>query len=399
MLAKRFFFFSLLLIGLLQMMAGTALAQMQSLSCRQVHTSTSAAAVTAKSEPPAATEKKFDLESPGFWDKARIMLDRLSISVLQIVRTMTKSTTSLRQEVKYVVDAMAGMNEIQSMQQYFGSRMSNRDKAPEGYRNITSTLYLKIAKYLSPSGQLKSVKLRFRRYFVQKESDIHRREMIPAKGFENLMWLEIKIQHPWIPFVVTKLRLKCWTRDLPKLTDDSFFLYKDQIRSRLVALNSKNVHEVDQTLTFLSELYSSPTHKKENLFAHTEYERESYSIKVPHATNPDESVEVQITIDQKVNAKRLIDEESFNVYGEDQAVYELKIPLQYAQLTNKDIEQFPGLVRIKQFKESLATNHDPKFPANKGKVSKVDTSVNAPEHGRRFLTEEITTYLHKIGWL
>jgi hypothetical protein len=322
-------------------------------------------------------------------------LDRFSIAVMQIVRTLTKSTTSLRQEVKFVIDSAFGDNEIQSLYDYFGPQMSNRDKAPEGFRNITSTFYLKIAKYMSPSGETKNVKLRFRRYFTQDIRDPSRLMMKPAPGFENIMWTEIKIQHPWFPFVVTKLRVKAWIQDLPKMTDESFFLYRDQLQKRMLALNPKNPLEVEQTLQFLSELYSSPTRKKENLFAHTEYERESYSIKVPHATNPKEFVEVQITVDKKINATRLIDEESFNVYGADQAVYELKIPLQYAKLSPEDIQNFPGLARIKEFKKSLEEAHDPKFRANKGKINKVNTSINTPEDNRGFLIDQISAYIRK----
>ncbi len=353
-------------------------------------------------------------------------LDRFSIAVLDIVRTLTKSTTSLRQEVKYVVNVNQGNAEIQSLFQHFGQAMAMRDIAPEGLRNITSTFYLNIAKYQAPNGEEKSVKLRFRRYFTASVKDPERKRMTVAKGFEEQAWMEIKIQHPWFKWVVTKLRVKIWNKDIPKLIDDSFFNFESPIRQRMIDIavaeekkasakmaskgeprseeaEAKKINErlgeIERALKFLSELYSNPARRVSNLFAHTEYERDSYSIKVPHRTDPKKFIEVQITADQKVAATRLIDEESFNAYGPDQIVYELKIPLQFAELTDADIAEYPGLARVKEFKAWLATHHDPKFPENKGKVSKVDTRINTIIYDRREANESILEYLRRRGWI
>lgn len=329
-----------------------------------------------------------------------VRLDLLSWIVMKIVRSVVSDPTALRMELKGVVDKNEGMQQIQFLADYFGSSFSRRDTPAEGEVNITSTLYLNIAKYLSPSGLEKSVKLRFRRYFSQKGIDKFRKFMNPAKGFEEQSMMEIKVQHPYKKNVVVKLRVKVWNNDIPAITGDQFFMFKDKIRQRMLSLNKKRPEDVELGIDFLTELYSNPARSKHDLFAHTEYERDSYSMKIAHISGePSKSIEVQITSDINVWLKRVIDGEDFSVYGDDQVIFELKVPNDQAALSEKDILEYPGLAKIKEFKEWLEKHHDNEKEFNRGKVSKISTKKFWLDDGRKKAKEEIVEFLRKIGWV
>ena len=325
-----------------------------------------------------------------------VQLDRFSQVVQKIQNGKKQDTTSLRQEVKYVVETTDLNQQLHRLQQYFGKAMKNRDKAPDGILNITSTLYLTVAKYKTVKGEEKSAKVRFRKYFTRKEIDVFWRDLKVSEDLADKSWLELKIQHPEFPNVVNKPRLLCYDKDIRNFTTDSFFLHKEQIRKRLEFLNPGKAEEVDNALEFMTELYANPARRVQNLYAKTEYERVSYSIKMKNSKNPEEAIDVQITLDENVRLTRLADNRSFNVYAPSETVIEVKIPVAYSKLSPEDIELFPGLAEIKSLNGWLQENHKMKYPMNKGKMSKIEKKNVDPDKDNKENTAQYLNVLDEL---
>lgn len=293
--------------------------------------------------------------------------DRVSQAV-RLFQGDVQDTTALRQEVKFVVKTAQLDRYIPVLERVFGERFKNRDQAPEGFANITSTNYMTVGKYIQ-NGKSLSAKVRFRKYFTRALSDIHWRNLIVQPELTDRSWLELKIQHPEFENVVFKPRLVIYDKDIPKLITEKYFDYKEGITKRLLELNPKKTDDVKRFIAYFDALYTTPAMRVENMFARTQYERTSYSIKLK---NGDSTIDVQITLDQNVRLTRLKDGSQFNAYGADETVVEVKIPVQYAKLTDADLAKVPELAEIKKLIEMLTENHVDKYPINRGKMSKID---------------------------
>lgn len=300
--------------------------------------------------------------------------DRLSKAV-RIFQQGKTDTTSLRQEVKFVVKTVEIENSLQILEKYFQSRFNNRDKPIEGYANITSTHYMTVGKYIQ-NGKNLSAKVRFRKYYVRNLDDTNWKNLVVSKGLEDRSWLELKIQHPEFDNVVFKPRLLILDKDVDKLITEKYFDYKEGIIRRLKELNPLKHSDVDKFVAYFDALYTTPSMKAENMFAQTQYERTSYSIKLAARDQPDEKIDIQITLDQHIRLTRLEDGRKYNVYDPDETVVEVKIPVLYAKLTDADQQALPELSEIKKFIEMLSQKHLAKYPANKGKMSKIDKKNN-----------------------
>lgn len=280
-------------------------------------------------------------------------------------------TTSLRQEVKYVVTAEQLASYLPILENHFGSRFKNRDKAPEGLLNITSTRYMTIGKFFQNEKQL-SAKVRFRKYFTRSQSDTQWRNLQVHPDLVDRSWLELKIQHPEFDNTVFKPRLQILDKDIEKLVTEKYFDYKDGIVKRLYEINPGKEDDIKKFIDYFDALYSSPDSKVENMLAQTAYERTSYSIKLKNPDKPNETIDIQITVDQNIKLTRLKDGKTFNVYKPHEVVVEVKIPVAYAKLTPANMIEVPELSEIKDLIEMLDTHHVMDYPKNRGKMSKID---------------------------
>ena len=296
--------------------------------------------------------------------------DRLSKSV-RVFHSGNTDTTSLRQEVKYVVKTSDFDSYTHVLEGFFKTRFKNRDKAEDGFANITSTLYMTVAKYIQ-NGKKLSAKVRFRKYLSRKLGDNNWNNLIFSEKLTDRSWLELKIQHPEMANVVFKPRLLILDKDIEKLITEKYFDYKDTILRRLHETNPGKEADIKKFADFFDALYTTPAMRTENMYARTQYERTSYSIKLNNPEKPGETIDVQITLDTNIRLKRLKDGKDFNVYGPDETVVEVKIPVQYAKLTEADLQAIPELAEIKKLIAMLTEKHNIKYPANKGKMSKID---------------------------
>ena len=300
--------------------------------------------------------------------------DRFSRAVRQF-QNGQQDTTSLRQEVKYVVKTNELNEYLPVLERIFGERFKNRDKPPEGYANITSTDYMTVGKYFQ-NGKKLSSKVRFRKYYTRALSDTAWRDIRVAPALADRSWLEIKIQHPEFENVVFKPRLQILDKDIQKLiTATSYFDYREGIMQRLHQINPGKEVDIKKFTDYFDALFTSAS-RVENMYARTAYERTSYSIKLKSG---EKEIDVQITLDQDIRLTRLRDQARFNVYGKDETVVEVKIPLEFAKLDAAAMAKFPELAEIKKFIARLDQRHVPKYPKNKGKMSKIDPKGDAPD--------------------
>lgn len=300
--------------------------------------------------------------------------DRLSRAVKAFQQGKT-DTTSLRQEVKFVVKTKDLEAYIPSLANYFGSRFKNRDKAPNGFSNITSTRYMTVGKFIQNFKKL-SAKVRFRKYYIRKLSDVKWKHLVVQPELKDRSWLELKIQHPEYDNVVFKPRLKIYDKDIDKLVTEKYFDYKAGILKRLLEINPGKEPDIAKFAAYFDALYTTPQMRVENMLAKTEYERTSYSIKLKNPAKPDETIDIQITLDYSIRLTRLRDGSTFNVYKADETVVEVKVPVAYSKLSKADIEAIPELTEIKKFIEMLDRHHVMDYPKNRGKMSKIDKKNN-----------------------
>lgn len=105
-------------------------------------------------------------------DLAFFRLDKYSQHIYKIINSLVADTTSLRKEEKFVIDTVDGQNVMDSLQSEFGPKMKNRDAAETGFANVTSTKYVTVAKYTTKAGEERSVKVRFRKYYVKDKKQV-----------------------------------------------------------------------------------------------------------------------------------------------------------------------------------------------------------------------------------
>jgi hypothetical protein len=317
------------------------------------------------------------LATPSFSEAAAVRckyLFREDDPVSRAVRSFQSGqtdTTSLRQEVKFVLKSSDVNKYMDVLQQRFSSRFKNRDVAPEGYANVTSTNYMKVGKYFQ-NGKKLSTKVRFRKYYQRRLDDTNWQHLRVIPELADRSWLELKIDHPDYDNVVFKPRLQVLDRDINSLvTSTGYQAARTGIARRLHELNPAKKADVDKFIAYFDALYSTPTMKVERMFAKTEYERTSYSIKLENPAKPGEFIDIQITLDQSVHLTRLKDGRAVDAYKPDETVVEVKIPLAYAGLTRRNIEAVPELAEVKKLIEYLTGRHLPEYEMNSGKMGKI----------------------------
>lgn len=305
--------------------------------------------------------------------------DAFSSSVLDF-QNGALDTTSLRQEKKFVLKTSEVQILIENLKSTYGPQFKLRDLILDGTVNITSTKYMAIAHYYV-GGKRLAAKVRFRKYYTKEYSTLTSEpgEMIPAEGFENKSWLEVKIQHPEHENVVIKPRLLINDADQIHFLSESFFDRKDGLKSRLLELNPGKEDDIEKFMNFFTQLNLTPSLMVKGLFANTQYERSSYSLKLKNPNDSTKKIDIQLTLDQKVRLTRLADKQEFDAYEKDETVVEVKIPVEFSKLSDDDITAVPGLSGIRDFIEALAISHLEKYPMNKGKMSKIEKKKGLDE--------------------
>lgn len=267
------------------------------------------------------------------------------------------STTSLRQEDKYVVSNGRIDQLISELEINHGQDFQLRDEKIDGYKNVTVTQYANPITVTTDSGKKVSAKIRFRRYFQAEENiPLSQGKMRPAPISENKEFVEFKIDHPTLRQVVIKPRILMNSEDAQMLRDRDLFLKnKMSLIRRAIAMNPKvNRAVILQFFRALGDFYSDVAINLP-LFAKTSYVRDSYSLMLK--SNLGEKVEIQLTVDREVQVTDSLNGQKIQAYRPSDAVVELKVPVAYAKLTDADVQKVPGLAAVAQLKKELEGSH------------------------------------------
>lgn len=317
-------------------------------------------------------------------------MDRMSLATLNLIHIAGKEGGAFgdREESKFTVMTAQVNSRIENLAELFGRDWKERDKAEPGRENVTETDYVAKMRYRNTLGDERRVKIRFREYLTTDPSDLRLERATNTAGTGDKEWMEVKIQHPTQKKKVIKVRALVFKSDRRYLVDDMYLAYRDQILSRMAALNLNSSNpgakplisqeKFDGLVQFLDEVYNSPR-KRTGLFARTKYRRRSFAVQLPilnsesaaKDTAPNKTVEIQFTLDDRIQLIRLDDGKRFETYLPDQTVIEVKVPSLYAGFTQADFVNVIGLKTVKDFIDWLETQHDMRLPMNKGKLSKI----------------------------
>lgn len=280
------------------------------------------------------------------------------------------STTSLRQESKFVVSEAVVSEQLRLLDLQYGSSFQLRDQRQEGRKNVTVTQYAFPFKIKSGKKDL-SAKIRFRKYFdTSDQLPLGQDALQPAGFVKDRQFVEFKIDHPEFEQVVIKPRMIVLDSDVAMLHKKSEFeQHRAEILERTVALpaNAKTPRAViEQFMEVFGNFYSKGPETLP-LFAQTIYVRDSYSVMLKNQTG--EPVEIQMTIDREIGMTDTRSGKKTTAYRTEDIVVELKIPLAYAGLTAKNFADVPGLKDIARLKKSLKAAHIQLYAEGSGKLS------------------------------
>lgn len=281
----------------------------------------------------------------------------------------TGSTTSLRQEDKFVVrrDSVDGV--LARLSQDHPRDFQLRDQKNPGQKNVTVTQYALPVKFFAPNGRLISAKIRFRKYYETSESvPLGDAPMTPVGFVRDRQFVEFKIDHPEYNQVVLKPRMIVLDSDVALIQKrETYRAHASEIMKRVIQMNPKTDPAVIRRFfEIFSEFYGG-TARDLPFFAETTYVRDSYSLMLKDLQG--KSVEIQLTVDREVKVIDSRDQHSISAYAPSDVVVELKIPLAYAQLRPQDLAQVPGLAQVLELKKELEVAHQAQFQLGAGKLS------------------------------
>lgn len=295
----------------------------------------------------------------------------LSKDVLKFMDVLgTGSTTSLRQESKFVVSESVVTEQLRALDLNYGANFQLRDQRVEGRKNVTVTQYAFPFKIKSGKKDL-SAKIRFRKYFDTSDKMPLGQDALQAANFvKDRQFVEFKIDHPKFDQVVIKPRMIVLDSDVAMLHRKADFeAHRAEILERTVALpaNSKTPRAViEQFMEVFGNFYAKGPETLP-LFAQTVYVRDSYSVMLKNQNG--EPVEIQMTIDREIGMTDNRSGKKTSAYRTEDIVVELKIPLAYAGLTAKNFAEVPGLNDIAALKNSLKSAHIKLYKEGSGKLS------------------------------
>lgn len=267
------------------------------------------------------------------------------------------STTSLRQEDKFVVSQNTVDNALKTLSQTHGSKFQLRDKQIPGRKNVTVTQYAVPITFKGPLRNKLSSKIRFRKYYDAVETTpLNKARPRAAAIVQDRQFVEFKIDHPEFPQVVIKPRMIMLDKDVSLLRQRKGFTEnRKEMLTRTLEINPTVPPAViAHFFEIFAEIYTSGISRLP-MFAKTSYVRDSYSLMLQDLQG--KSVEIQLTIDREINVRNSETQQVITAYRPEDVVVELKIPLAYAKLSEENMAQVPGLNEIVQLKKDLQENH------------------------------------------
>lgn len=305
--------------------------------------------------------------------QVRLPTDELSLAMENLMKVAfgdSKDPRRNRVESKWVVKYDELRTQIELLYDFFGDSMGNRVSLPDGRVPSTRTNYLAKTHFVSMNGFRYPLKFRERTHGSVVAGDNDRLTFQPKPGHERISDLEIKFIDPETGETL-KTDLRVYKEDVPYFSTSAFVQYRDRLRSRLLQLNKNEPELVDAYIRLFSAYYAITRRSNDRPFATSEYERvEQHFINLKSSKTGD-VIQFQLTADSNVELTRLDDGNVYRPYPKPLVPFEGKAPLIVAQFTTENLNEFPGLSMIKNLYEWADSHQDPRYPKNKGKISKV----------------------------
>lgn len=299
------------------------------------------------------------------------------------------NTTTLRQEKKWVIDA----NELTSFERFLEERYAGtlrlRDRPKEGTVNVTTTDYTRdIVVGYNSDGSSNKVKIRLRKYaskpLGEGDDSIHITEQ-----FLHRSKLELKARHPSLDGVVFKPGVVMDDDDIKTILDSrqSFYENADRIKDKTKILTvsksdgtqvllNKSPEEVEELFEAIRNFHedaaqwnrwgSNPEGLKR--VSNVQYQRKAFELYFTDPTNSDQKISVQITIDSDVKFRDPASKMILASYPDSWRVVEMKMPLEYAQMSDSDLKiKIPALYELRKRASSMKQVGD--IPQDTGKAA------------------------------
>ncbi len=264
--------------------------------------------------------------------------------------------------------------------------LTSRDPQLPGFKNITATRYWTKLK-IQFEGQNLTAKIRVRKYGLTADAKpATPQNFTPNSTLQDptgaaFSWLEFKIAHPEFENAVLKPRIQVHDRNLELLTKPEVFLaQKERILTETLALNLQGVSnpaQVEKTQALVSQMLAALSATMIDAvplrpISDTLYARTSYVVNLQN-TLDNSMVNIQITVDGDIHQYSSVLGLPVNTYDPNSAlgVIEIKIPVQYSQLSPQDLLNVPGLEAIKNLIEELQRNQAPGYIFDRGKFGLV----------------------------
>jgi hypothetical protein len=315
---------------------------------------------------------KHVFSEPLLISKDFILADQeLSEALLYFNEIIVASPTSLRQEDKYVVSEFMVDQALRILEELYPDQFELRDKKTPGFRNVTVTQYALPIK-IPGLRDLLSSKLRFREYFqVAENTPVNVKNLITQDSMHDRQWVEFKTDHPDHEQTVTKPRVVMLKKDIKSIQNMNTLLEnREEIIKRTLELkeNAKTDPKIIRHfVNIMMLLYAKGQFEQLPLFAKTVYARDSYVLSLKGKNG--ENVEVQLTIDRDIKIIENEKHRTVKAYKPGDAVIEVKVPVAYAKLTEKDLENVPGLRDVLDLKNFLHNQNLDGYREGAGKLS------------------------------
>jgi hypothetical protein len=270
------------------------------------------------------------------------------------------TVTSLRLELKGAFDARRARDFVRLVLDRMGERASVRDVPSDpSLEYVTNTDILRPFKGIDPEWDetVYSGLVRIRDYYVVPKgtpvatlrgaTGLVRSRIVDAPG--AFAKLEFKVGHPNEPGpdgelsqmdgVVDKPGVVLDRADIDRLfaSPGSFARFRDEILDRGRSLTSVNSQaELETMIERIGRLHEALPSRLQP-WMNVRYRREAYRLRFP---NPEggRDIEAQLTIDRDIEVTLLEDGTRY-AYPPDEIVVELKIPVKYATMSDRELER------------------------------------------------------------
>ncbi|MEQ1879116.1 MAG: hypothetical protein ABL958_20920, partial [Bdellovibrionia bacterium] len=267
--------------------------------------------------------------------------------LLEIQDAIVSDTTGLRKERKLVVPKKAAAEFLKRMTAAFGARLKIRVDNLAGYEGVTETVYPENLKFTTPSGLKRNVKIRVRGYLNQGRAT---GERVRSAFTKTAKFVELKFEHFQYSQVIVKDRSRLPDEMIEWLADPAALKSKRaEIEAAANADPENKGASISKILDFLAEIQNERGPGRLAPDIVISYKRESFKIPLidaegrPILDNEGKQSQIEITVDRDIEIFEAGSSVPAYKFPKNVSIVELKVPLQFGELTDIDLAAVPDL--------------------------------------------------------